>query len=201
MDNAVKVYENDTLRFSIYTDPDPISPIEDCDHEERMICFHKRYRLGDEHSYNMDDYTSWLGLKRAIMHDNKDAVVLPLYLYDHSGITMKTTPFGDRWDSGQVGFIYITKEGMKKYYGESMPRYWRKRANEILVSAVKCYDDYLTGNVYGFILEKKSKCESCTTIEYERIDSCWGFIGDYETSGILDNLPAELKDVKPHEAA
>ena len=33
--------------------------------------------------------------------------ILPLYLYDHSGLTMSTNDFGDRWDSGCVGFIYM----------------------------------------------------------------------------------------------
>lgn len=33
-------------------------------------------------------------------------VILPLYLYDHSGITMNTCGFSCPWDSGQVGWIY-----------------------------------------------------------------------------------------------
>lgn len=188
--DAIKVIENENVRFSIFQDVNSINPIDDYDHEERMVCFHRRYRLGDNHNYRQDDYSSWAELKRAILRDNKGAVILPLYLYDHSGITMKTTPFGDPWDSGQVGFIYITKEGMKKYYGESMPRYWRKRANEILVGAVKTYDDYLTGNVYGFKVERKVEGE------WENEDSCWGFIGDIETSGIMDEMPSELKEKK-----
>lgn len=185
--DAIKVIENENVRFSIFQDVDSINPLEDFDHEERMVCFHRRYNLGDKHDYRQDDYSSWAELKSAILRDNKGAVILPLYLYDHSGITMKTTPFGDPWDSGQVGFIYLTKEGMKKYYGESMPRYWRKRANEILVGAVKTYDDYLTGNVYGFKVERKVEGE------WEEEDSCWGFIGDIETSGIMDEMPSELK--------
>lgn len=39
---------------------------------------------------------------------------LPLWLYDHSGITMscgaRTYPYNDRWDSGQVGWIVALKE-------------------------------------------------------------------------------------------
>lgn len=41
----------------------------------------------------------------------KDKVaILPLYLYDHSGLTMSTNDFGDRWDSGCVGFIHMDKD-------------------------------------------------------------------------------------------
>ena len=188
--DAIKIVENENVRFSIFQDVNALDPLDDFDHEERMVCFHRRYRLGDDHNYRQDDYSSWAELKRAILRDNKGAVILPLYLYDHSGITISTTSFNDRWDSGQVGFIYLTKEGMKKYYGESMPRYWRKRADEILLGAVKTYDDYLTGNVYGFKIERKVEGE------WEKEDSCWGFIGDIETSGIMDEMPSELKEKK-----
>jgi len=37
-------------------------------------------------------------------------IILPLYLYDHSGITMSTGPFSCPWDSGQVGWIYAPKQ-------------------------------------------------------------------------------------------
>ena len=43
--------------------------------------------------------------------DNLDKyVILPLYLYDHSGITMSTSVFSCPWDSGQVGWIYAEKK-------------------------------------------------------------------------------------------
>lgn len=48
----------------------------------------------------------------------KDKVaILPLYLYDHSGLTMSTNDFGDRWDSGCVGFIYMDKDTAMKEIG------------------------------------------------------------------------------------
>ena len=45
--------------------------------------------------------------------------ILPLYLYDHSGLAMSTGSFVGRahhaeWDSGQVGFIYMDKETAMK---------------------------------------------------------------------------------------
>lgn len=43
---------------------------------------------------------------------------LPLWLYDHSGITMscgaRTGQFADRWDSGQVGWVVMLKETAMK---------------------------------------------------------------------------------------
>lgn len=44
-------------------------------------------------------------------------IALPLYLYDHSGITVSTTPFSCPWDSGFFGIIAVDVEKVKtKYY-------------------------------------------------------------------------------------
>jgi hypothetical protein len=48
---------------------------------------------------------------------------------------------------------------------------------------VSVYDDYLTGNVYGFIVEERNGDD------WEEVDSCWGFYGDdIHTNGIADYL-------------
>ena len=50
---------------------------------------------------------------------NEHYVILPLYLFDHSGISISTGSFHDPWDSGQVGFIYASKEKAKEGWGQS----------------------------------------------------------------------------------
>lgn len=131
-----------------------------------------------------------------------DIVILPLYLYDHSGLTISTGEFSCPWDSGQVGWIYCTKKEAFAEYGifdevrGFMPvtdENWEKAAIENLTGEVKNFDTYLRGEVYGFKIEKEVKCECCGNIEYEDIDSCWGFYGDsLEDSGILDNIGGEF---------
>ena len=56
-------------------------------------------------------------------------ITLPLYLMDHSGLVMQTTSFNDPWDSGQVGWIYVSKEdALKEFGGEKMTGALRKKA-------------------------------------------------------------------------
>ena len=145
----------------IRIDDDPESP-RAWSNLGTMICWHRRYKLGDEHRFaDPQTFRDWLAANPSI--------VLPLFLYDHSGITMNTTGFHCPWDSGQVGYIYVTLADVRKEYGKRrISGSTRQRAEECLRQEVAAYDDYLTGSVYGFIVEDK---------DGETVDSCWGFYG------------------------
>lgn len=110
-------------------------------------------------------------------------VILDLYLYDHSGLTMSTSPFSCPWDSGQVGFIYATKEDIRKEYNvRRISAKTLKKAISVLESEVKMYSQFLQGDVWGYLVEKGD----------EFVDGCWGFYGhDYclsEAKNIVDHL-------------
>lgn len=154
--------EIDGWTIKIEPDTYPENPREIAD-DTVMVCFCKRYSLGDEHDYDMKDYYSWDELKQAIVKNENPAVCLPLYLYDHSGITISTTPFGDRWDSGQVGWIFKRREDVLKDYG--VKRISKKVIESItngLIGEVELYDQYLTGNIYMFtIYDNEGDVESC----------------------------------------
>ena len=40
-------------------------------------------------------------------------VLLPLYMLDHSGVSLRTTPFNDPWDSAWVGYVVVTPESQR----------------------------------------------------------------------------------------
>lgn len=163
------------LTLKIEQDQDAESPRE-WDNAGRMVCAHRRYRLGDEQS----DGGSIKELVRDI--ERKGGVWLPLYLYDHSGLTMNTTGFHCPWDSGQVGIIYILPETGRKEWG----RVWRKKALACMVSEVETYDQFLRGDVWGYIVEDE---------DGNNVDSCWGFFGhshaEEEGKSALDHAQAE----------
>ena len=156
---------------SVVRDENPISPRED-DNLGKMVCFHRSYNLGDKHDYNPDNYDGWNEMKKDIIKQENVEVILPLYLYDHSGITMNTTGFSCPWDSGQVGFIFISKEKVRKEYGvKRISPKLHKRITEYLINEVETYDKYLNGEIYGFKVID----------EYDNvIESCWGFYDEDE---------------------
>ena len=132
----------------------------------------------------LDDCLSTLRLPELmeLVEAMEGMVILPLYLYDHSGITMNTTGFSCPWDSGQVGWIYADKEKVEKEYGEVTPETMEK-ARRLLEGEVKEYDCYISGQCYGFQLFK----------DEEEIDSCWGFLGELRDvqDAVKDHLPQE----------
>lgn len=133
----------------------------------RMVCWHRRYNLGDAHNFSTpDDFREWWE------ENGTGGVRLPLYLYDHSGITISTSPFSCRWDSGQVGYIYMTAEKMREEYAAYYPpEEWEGRARERLEAEVQTYDTYLRGEVYGFTIK---------TPEGDVVDTCGGFFSERE---------------------
>lgn len=226
MVDALMVAENEKYRLRILQDEDAVDPTKEFDMLGTMVFWHRRYKLGHEHRYDSpreffealaeefgvdpERCKQWSYAK--LQEFVEDRIIrLDVYIYDHSGITIQASesgnPFHCLWDSGWLGYIYVTKKRAREEYG----RLTKKRIELIkgvLRSEIELYDHYLTGNVYGFILEEKIKkpclnpsdCEDgCTCwdeddqYEYKEIDSCWGFYGDPDKSGMEDHLPEDAR--------
>jgi hypothetical protein len=156
----VKSFEHEGLKIDIWLDNEPFDPRE-WDNLGKMVCFHNRYTLGDKNEFRDPEH-----FEEFLLEEKDNIFYLPLYMYEHGGITMKTTPFGCEWDSYKVGYIYITKkraeeEGLKDPF-------------KTLEHEVKEYDHYIMGNCYGYtIVDEKN----------DILDSVGGFIG-YEDFAI-----------------
>jgi len=175
-----EVIDHMGYRIEIIYDENPLNPRTEWDNLGKMLCFHNRYELGDKHPGLMSsNFSDWGEIREYIENELKGVVILPVFMYDHSGITVRTTPFGDYWDSGQIGFIYITEEKIIKEYGKCDQETLEK-VKTYLEGEIENYDDYLTGQVYGYRVLRKEKCECCGTdlTKNNEVDSCWGFYGE-----------------------
>lgn len=197
-DTIIETFNHAGCEVEIHIDPDPLNPREDYDNIGTMVCFHRNYMLGDEHGVEQcrDDIrasraylSAWddpnseryrairfdLGTDPADLYQTAldcKFIVLPLYLYDHSGLTMNTTGFHCPWDSGQAGFIYVPRSRAVKEWGNKV---CNKRvidaATRCLKAEVETYDQYLRGEVYGYVVRHEASGEE---------DSCWGFFGEQD---------------------
>lgn len=179
-------FENDKYRLEIKQDLYPSNPRED-DNLTKMVCFHSRYNLGDSNTgYKSSNYDSWDELKKDIIRKEKAVVILPIYMYDHSGITIATTPFSCRWDSGQIGFIFINGDVARENYNvKRINKKLKELITKVLLSEINVYDQYLTGDVYRYEVYNLENAES--------IDSCSGFFGEnFWVNGMYGNIANEV---------
>lgn len=171
--------------IEIFNDDDPEDP-RSWDNLGTMVCFHRRYRLGDKHDFDHPDEAREFLKNKKARH-----IVLPLYLYDHSGITMNTSGFSCPWDSGQVGWIYVTREKVRQEYGcKRVSKKMVERMEGYLRNEVETYDQYLTGDVYGFRITD--------TETDEEVDSCWGIFGDDECMKEAESTARHLMGADEH---
>jgi hypothetical protein len=177
------------FELEVVQDTDPESP-RTWDNLGTMVCFHNRYELGDKTDYRTEDYGSWEELKEGIIKNEGEVVILPLYLYDHSGITISTSSFSCRWDSGQVGFIFVSKYKIKK---EGIDE---TKVEEYLKGEVETYDQYLTGDVWGYKVYEIETCELGHEHKNE-VESNWGMYGhdecESEGKSVIQHLEKELQ--------
>lgn len=143
----------------------------------KMVCFHNNYRIGDPHHYEQEDYKSWDGLKRAILRDNPNAVILPVYMYDHSGLAFSTAPFSCPWDSGRVGFIFLSLDKIREMHNvKRVSKKMRKKIEEALAQEVLDYSNSLNQVYYFFQIEDEPSCHGFAS-EEEALDQAMAEIG------------------------
>lgn len=119
--------------------------------------------------------------------------IFPLYAYIHSGVSLSLSktgyPFTCRFDTSMEGFIFVKKDVK-----------WVHPLNEVAQSLVDSWNNCLSGNVYGFVITKDNYCKCCKNNSIDEIDSCWGFYGNYNENGMVDECKAIIDNVIRAEA-
>ena len=108
--------------------------------------------------------------------DLSNMIWLPVYRYEHSAVAYNTTGFHCPWDSGQTGYIYVSKGDIRREFGWTrISPSRRSKIEQYLREEVRTFSDWANGEVYGWINE-------------ETDDSCWGFYGsDHVASGLMES--------------
>ena len=140
----------------------------------------------------------------------KHYVMLPVYLYDHSGLSMNTGGFGCPWDSGQVGWIYEFLDPEEGAEVQPCGKTLREIYAERLSSEVETYSSYLEGDVYGYkvfdtgdtfahlpIGEISSKKLGHVDLEdFEEVDASWNIYGEDVALDYMEHFKKTLYYVK-----
>lgn len=201
------------FNVDVYREEYPSSPREWSEGSTTMLCAHKRYDFGDVKDFPTSEYCesfkdnlalyvkrefncpipqsgfdAWDDLNRqgldcAYKWAEANLIILPVYMYEHSGIVLKCTPFSCAWDSGQIGFIFATKKEVCGWYGvKRITKAIRERAEASLRAEVDDYSDYIEGNVY------------CYSSVNDLDIGCGGFYGyDHDKNGLIDSVTNNIR--------
>jgi hypothetical protein len=165
--DAIDTFEHNGLTIQIVPDDTPESPRE-WGWPGTIVCFeHRRYELGDEQVYDPDELAEHL-------KENEARIVVPVYFYEHSVMSMSARSFVGRaqhaeWDSSCAGAAYLTADEIRKHWNvQRISKRVAAEAEAMLIGSVETYGQYLSGDIYGYIIEDA---------EGEHVDSCFGFYG------------------------
>lgn len=194
-------HDSAPLAARIVADEDAESPRTAYDNAAVLILEHRRYDLGDTHDADLSNALVREEAEAEIRKAyGRDALIVPVYGYDHGGLTIRTgrdgNPFHCPWDSGLLGWAVMSRAMIRETYGVSrVTADVLQRANDLIDGEVETYDQYLRGEVYGYEIVRLDEHGEDTG---EVIDACWGYYGsdevEHEARSILD---AWAKDPQP----
>lgn len=177
--------------IKIEHDDDPMNPRTDWDNVTTIICFHSRYDLGDKTDYKSSQFDGWDELKEQIESDYKVLMIKPLFMYDHSGITISTSPFSCRWDSGQIGWVFIDEKQLNLMCGKDYDRS-EETLNKMIEADIETYDKYVTGQVYRYTIYEIETC----SLGHEHktfVEGCGGYYGEDECRSEAESMLRSLE--------
>jgi hypothetical protein len=139
------------------------------------------------------------------IQDYSDYWIFPVFAYIHSMVILSLSdssyPHTCPWDTSFRGFILVEK--VQEWYIDNSTKevnIHTEKAEEQAQGLIETWNNYLSSNVYGYEIckpveyctidkdimqttehfdELRSKLLLNTTTEWETIDSCWGFYGNY----------------------
>lgn len=159
--DSIKTLKQSGYTLHILPDNDPYSPSPaDWDNLGEIAYASHHYTLGTEAVSQSRLQEIAEGI------EDGSYIGMPVYAYVHSGATISTSPFSCPWDSGQCGFVYCPASKAEDAFPGNP--HFRADALRVLKGEVETFDQYLRGDVYGYVIEDK---------DGDTVDSCWGFYG------------------------
>lgn len=164
MNQPIYTEQHKGFTIEIQQDQDCESPQEWGDDGLFLVAKHRQFQVNppnDKKNYNFDP-------QDVIDEYKKTHHVFGLEAYIHSGVVLALSREGNfpdrQWDVSQLGVVFISKKEART----------AKKARTLALGLIETWNDCLSGNVYGFIVNDGSG---------EMVESVWGFYGDYDKEG------------------
>ncbi len=175
MSSREKPIEYKGYNILIEQDCDVENPYKDYDQLSDIVGWTRGYDL--DSCDQAKEYDSPKAIEEAYKRGEL-AFYQPLFAYIHGGIIVrmaKGNPYSCQWDSGLAGMVYVTMEKAKEEFPTLSGRTLWLACEKVAKGEVEVFDQYLTGDVWGYWVWKADGSE-------DKLDgeSCWRFYGyDY----------------------
>lgn len=128
-------------------DPFCENPLQDWDHVGHIVMVPHFSNFCTESGVTTEDYDSE-DMKKVCQYTRDGGLYVPIYAYEHGGVSFSLSPFGDPWDSGCAGFFYVTPEEAEKTWGHMTPEQRKVACMTEAKSLVSLMNAYAGGECY-----------------------------------------------------
>lgn len=136
-------------------------------------------------------YEHWENLRNKQLNLKKSevAIVYPITKYEHGEISL-SLGYKSGWDHSVVGFVYVTKETIRKCYGvDRITQKHIERTKDCLQDELHMLTAWLNGSCYGWRIKEYALTDDGLDWEVDTLDACWGYFDqDYALAAMKDAL-------------
>ena len=136
-------------------------------------------------------YEHWDNIRREQLKLKKSdiAIVYPITKYEHGFISL-SLGYKQGWDYTISGFIYITKETLRKCYGvDRITKSIIERAKNCLQAELDLLTSWLNGDCYGWCIKEYALTDDgLDWEEVDTLDSCWGYFDKEQALDDMQNM-------------
>ena len=164
MEKPIEEIKIDEVTVKFYQDTDAQSPADWGDENLFLVHYHRDFWQENKDVTERDLRDLYQGNKTETTRRlQKEYYIFPVAALIHSGVWLKLGHGGfsmdeGGWDTSHVGALFASKKEFKS----------KGDAEKCATGKVTEWNHYLSGDVYGFVVEDK---------DGEDLDSCWGFYG------------------------
>jgi len=129
------IYDDDYYDFN---------PRDSGDNFCHLSLAHRKYNLGDkEPKINYNNYNGWDEIEQMLIDDYDAHILVMVSMTDHSSLSIYAGEPSDPWDAGRIGFAWVTKEEVKKHFGDDSEASMEK-ARQAIHAEIKEYAAYVS---------------------------------------------------------
>lgn len=184
MDNAIYTEQRKGYTIAIHRDEGDSSPSDWADTNLFLVANHRCFYVVPPKGSTFESVAA---------DHRKTHHIFGLEAYIHSDVSLSLAgegKFTDRdFDVSQIGAVFVSKQ---EFGGKA-------EARKVAEGLVSTWNEYLSGDVYGYVVTKANACKTCGHDEPEQVGSCWGFYGSYEDGALAEArsfVDAEAKGAK-----